>query len=218
MRPRMIVVAGPPGSGKSTAFPVAASEVDHLNVDDLAARMNHGSYRNIPTEIRAEANRRCEAFIEEHIREKKSFAVEATLRAEITFEQARAARANGFAVHMTFVATDDVEANIERVAMRADRGGHSASAARIRKTYEASLKHFPRALRELDEVTAFDNSALAQNPRLVLVAERGRITYVAQEPPSWLQKSLTGTEYATRRPGPREADTTPSTGEPERND
>ena len=80
MRPRMIVVAGPPGSGKSTAFPVAASEVDYLNVDDLAARMNHGSYRNIPSEIRAEANRRCEAFIEEHIREKKSFAVEATLK------------------------------------------------------------------------------------------------------------------------------------------
>ena len=148
MRPLMVVVAGPPGSGKSTAFPVAESGEDHLNIDDLAAELNGGSYRNIPLEIRAEANHQCEAFIEEHIREGKSFAVETTLRTEITFEQAQAAHEKGFAVHMTYVATEDVEANIERVAMRADRGGHSASVAKIRETYAASLKHFARALRE----------------------------------------------------------------------
>jgi predicted ABC-type ATPase len=152
--------------------------------------MNQGSYRNIPPEIRAEANRRCEAFIEEHIRARRSFAVETTLRTEITFEQAQAARANGFESHMTYVATDDVEVNIERVAMRAERGGHSASVARIRETYDASLKHFPRALEVFDEVTAFDNTALAQNPRLVLVAEHSRITYLAENPPSWLKESL----------------------------
>jgi hypothetical protein len=33
-RPIMLVVAGPPGSGKSVAFPVRASGLDHFNVDD----------------------------------------------------------------------------------------------------------------------------------------------------------------------------------------
>lgn len=200
MRPLMVVVAGPPGSGKSTAFPVARSGKDHLNIDDLAAELNGGSYRNIPPEIRAEANRRCEAFIEEHIHQRKSFAVETTLRTEITLEQAQAAHAKGFERHMTYVATEDVEANIERVAMRADRGGHSASVEKIRETYAASLKHFPRALREFEEVTAYDNSALAEDPRVVLIAERGRITYLTEEPPTWLEKSLRGTEYELGEP------------------
>jgi predicted ABC-type ATPase len=80
----MIVIAGPAGSGKSTAFPVAATGVDFFNIDDYAAVLNGGSYRDIPPEIRARANRECEAFIATHIRERKSFAVETTLRAAIS--------------------------------------------------------------------------------------------------------------------------------------
>jgi Ni2+-binding GTPase involved in maturation of urease and hydrogenase len=33
-RPRMIVVAGPPGSGKTTYFPVTALGIDSFNIDD----------------------------------------------------------------------------------------------------------------------------------------------------------------------------------------
>jgi len=76
----MIVVGGPAGSGKSTAFPVSDFGVDPFNIDDRAAELNGGSYRSIPPEIRARANQECEAFIEEHIRDGQSFAVETTLR------------------------------------------------------------------------------------------------------------------------------------------
>jgi predicted ABC-type ATPase len=38
MRPRMYIVAGPPGSGKSSAFPVSGFGVDFFNADD--ARRN----------------------------------------------------------------------------------------------------------------------------------------------------------------------------------
>ena len=40
----MQVVAGPSGSGKSSLFPVAATGVDHFNLDDRCARLNRGSY------------------------------------------------------------------------------------------------------------------------------------------------------------------------------
>lgn len=52
MRPRMVVVAGPPGSGKSTVFPVAGFGVDHFNADDRAAELNRGSFRAISPAIR----------------------------------------------------------------------------------------------------------------------------------------------------------------------
>ena len=94
--PLMLVVGGPSGSGKSTAFTLSDFGIDHFNVDDRAAELNQGNYRNIPPEIRAQANKECEDFIASHIRETKSFAVETTLRSDITFEQAASARTKGF--------------------------------------------------------------------------------------------------------------------------
>ncbi len=94
----MIVVAGPPGSGKSSVFPIARTGVDHFNIDDRAAQLNGGSYQSISPEIRAQSNRECELFIEAHIRIQKSFAVETTLRTHKTLQQARIARENGFRV------------------------------------------------------------------------------------------------------------------------
>src|SRR5262245_39295182 len=38
-RPRMIVVAGPPGSGKTRYFPVSAYGVDSFNIDDRCAQI-----------------------------------------------------------------------------------------------------------------------------------------------------------------------------------
>jgi predicted ABC-type ATPase len=120
----MIVVAGPPGSGKSSLFPVAETGVDSFNGDDSAAELNGG------------------------IRDKTSFAYETTLRTDITFRQAEEARAAGFLTVLLFVALDDVELNISRVAVRADRGGHSALAG------SASMKNIGRAIQEFDQVKA----------------------------------------------------------------
>jgi hypothetical protein len=46
----MIVVAGPPGSGKSVLFPVHSFEIDYFNADDRSAQLNGGSYRGISLE------------------------------------------------------------------------------------------------------------------------------------------------------------------------
>jgi len=48
----MFVIAGPPASGKSTAFPVSGFGVDFFNADDRAAALNGGSYVDITGAIR----------------------------------------------------------------------------------------------------------------------------------------------------------------------
>jgi dephospho-CoA kinase len=50
MPPRIFIVAGPPGGGKSTAFPVSEFGVDFFDADDHAAALNQGSYLDIPVE------------------------------------------------------------------------------------------------------------------------------------------------------------------------
>ena len=72
--PRMVVIAGPPGGGKSTAFPASSFEVEFFNADDRAAMLNAGSYRAITPAVRAQVNGQFEAFVNENIRAKKSFA------------------------------------------------------------------------------------------------------------------------------------------------
>jgi hypothetical protein len=70
----MYIVAGPPGSGKSRAFPVSDYGVDFFNADDRASTLNGGSYQGISLEIRSQVSRELEAFIEGHIERSKSFA------------------------------------------------------------------------------------------------------------------------------------------------
>ena len=59
----MVVVAGPPGSGKSSIFLVASFSIPYFNADDRAAELNGGSYGGILKTIRAIANRDFEAFV-----------------------------------------------------------------------------------------------------------------------------------------------------------
>src|SRR5919108_4437798 len=104
-RPRMIVVAGPPGSGKTRYFPVTAFGVDSFNIDDRCAQIL-GSYRSIPRDVRRAVAKECERFVLEHIANRASFAVETTMRTSAAIDQAYLARKAGFGTEMRFIATD----------------------------------------------------------------------------------------------------------------
>ena len=195
MRPKMIVVAGPPGSGKSVAFPVDSFGVDSFNADDRSAQLNNGSYQGIPLEIRAIVNKEFEAFVEDHIRNHKSFAIETTLRSDITFRQAGQARAEGFEIQMRYIALNGFAQNLKRVIARALAGGHSAPADQLQKIHEASLRNLPKAIREMDRIQVYDNSAPDRRPKRVLSAQSGKVVYLHPSPPEWLEAVLAGSEF-----------------------
>jgi predicted ABC-type ATPase len=137
----MFIVAGPPGSGKSDAFRLREFGVDFFNADDRAAELNGNSYHRIPLEIRSQVNREFEAFIEDHIDRRISFAFETTLRTSVTFAQARHAHANGFIVSMSYVALNTVELNLDRIELRSKLGFHSAPAEVLRDIHARSLEN-----------------------------------------------------------------------------
>lgn len=83
MRPRLIVVAGPSGSGKSRSFPREYFEsqgIDYFNIDDRLRELNGGSFDQVSQPLRDQANRDLNHFVECHIAERKDMAFETTLR------------------------------------------------------------------------------------------------------------------------------------------
>jgi predicted ABC-type ATPase len=191
MKPEMIVIAGPSGSGKSRHFGVQQFGIVSFNIDDRCAALNGGSYLAIPGAIRAQAQQECEQFINDCTARRTSFAVETTLRTTVSLEQAERARISGFAIKMIFVATDDVRTNVFRVVRRGLDGGHSAPAERIVEIYQQSLANLPRALAVFDEVVLYDSSAHDQLPRLVRVYHHQRVTFDEPPIPRWLAAAVT---------------------------
>ncbi len=145
MPAKMIVIAGPPGSGKSSIFPVSSFGVLHFNADDRAADLNGGSYLAIPSQVRTMVNREFEEFVMESIATRTSFAIETTLCTTVTFEQVARAKAAGFKTEMRYLALRDFSVHLERVKARADAGGQSASEATLRSIYKSSLDSLSRA-------------------------------------------------------------------------
>lgn len=187
----MLVVAGPSGSGKSRLYPVAAYGYASFNVDDRCRDL-HGTYVSVPPSVRAQAQQECEAFVTSQIAARSSLAVETTLRTDIAIRQAAEAKKAGFLTQMIYVATDDVEVNVERVARRGLRGGHSAAPERIREIYASSLANLVVALAIFDNVLLFDNSSDGADAVFVCEFRAGRMMPAATDLPSWLRAALAG--------------------------
>lgn len=185
----MFVVAGPPGSGKSTAFPVSKFDCRFFNADDRAAELNGGSYVGISNDIRRVVNGEFEQFVMGSIEARVSFALETTLRSHVTFRQAEMAKVAGFRIEMRYLALLDFAMHLDRVRARADAGGHSASDPTLRRIYDASLANIERAIAEADELSIFDNSGLG-GPELVMQAEHGDIVWAQAPLPEWLLRGL----------------------------
>ena len=143
-------------------MPVSSFGVDYFNADDEAAKLNGNSYKSIPLSVRTLINQHFERFIMEHIEQNLSFALETTLRTPIALTQAAQAREAGFYVVMNYIATESLEINLNRVAVRAEGGGHSAPPDVLERIWRSSYENLFKAInsvgQSLDELTIFDNS------------------------------------------------------------
>lgn len=186
----MLVVAGPPGSGKSTSFPIRAFGADAFNVDDRCAQLV-GSYRAITPAVRAAVARECESFVATHVAARRSVAVETTMRTRVSIDQALLARATGFLTVLRFVCTESPEENVRRVLQRAQSGGHAASETEIRRVYTASLANLPAALDAFEQAFVYDSSQPWVPVKLVATARSGRVN-ITSSAPRWVRDALDG--------------------------
>jgi predicted ABC-type ATPase len=189
-RPRLLVVAGANGAGKTT---VTERGLAHTWFDgctyvnpDLIARDEFGDW-NDPTAVRRAAElatARRWACLDRG----DSLAFETVFSAADKVEFVREARRRGYFCRLFYVGTTTPTINASRVARRVMEGGHDVPIRKLLSRYVASLANCARVAAEVDRLYLYDNSTDDAEPTLLLRAADGAITREYADLPLWARE------------------------------
>lgn len=94
----------------------------------------------------------------------------------------------GYKVYLYFIATDDLQINLNRVKLRVKKGGHHVAPSKIRKRYLNTLKLLKSAALSCYRTYLFDNT---KSMELVLsINPQKEIKFEKNEIPLWVDKYL----------------------------
>ncbi len=164
--PRLTIIAGANGCGKST-FTSRSSFVYDIPLLDPDA-IGKALQPTIPGTSAVAAARHVLIAAHAHIHRRESFAVETTLSGQGYLRMMIDARARGFETVLVYIGTENVEINLSRIRDRVLAGGHDVPAPDVRRRYLRSFQNLAAAIGRADHTILFDNST-EEGYRLVAV-------------------------------------------------
>ncbi len=193
-RPRLIVVAGPNGSGKTS---ITEQLLRHTWMEgcvyvnpDTIARDDFGDWNSPDAVLRAA--RRAEEIRNACIARKDSLAFETVLSAPDKVAFIRAAQLTGYFVRLFFIGTDHPAINASRIARRVMEGGHDVPIGKIVGRYDRSIANCLRVAEFADRSYVYDNSVDYADPRLLFRTAAGRLVKAYGEIQTWAQPIVSG--------------------------
>ncbi len=192
MKPALLVVAGPNGSGKTTVTERLRRDhwsegVEYLNPDDVA-RDRFGDW-NDPEAVLAAARwvaERREALLSA----RSGIAFETVFSAPDKLDFVQRARAAGYCVRVFFVGTSSPTINAARVAQRVMLGGHTVPIEKIVARYARSMANLSAVLSHADRVYLFDNSIDDVDARLCARVSDAQLRKVYGALPAWVTEAV----------------------------
>jgi predicted ABC-type ATPase len=179
--PRLWIVAGPNGSGKTSLYDNADIEdfgrsVWIINPDQLSQRLC--DIEDLDAfEANLEAVRRIERWLYTSIETHQTVGVETVLATAKYRRLVLEAKERKFTIRLIYVLLSSGQLNIERVRLRVAKGGHDVPSDKILARREKSLDQLPWFLAQADEAWLFDNSNA--KPRLIGTKSKGRVKLAA---------------------------------------
>ena len=186
-KPRLIVVAGPNGSGKTAITEQLLRHTwmdgcEYINPDNIA-RDKYGDW-NSPEAVLSAA-RDASEIRHKCLAEKRSVAFETVLSTSEKIDFLREAKAAGFFVRLFFIGTDNPVINAKRVAKRVMQGGHDVPIPKIVIRYTRSLANCAVAAKIADRAYIYDNSVDDVPARLLFRASDGQVVKRYEQINAW---------------------------------
>jgi len=188
MKPVLLVIAGPNGSGKTTVTVRLradrwSEDVEYLNPDDVA-RDRFGDWNSPEATLKAArwTTERREALLAAH----QGIAFETVFSTDDKLDFVARARIAGYFVRVFFIGTSDPRINAARVAGRVMAGGHTVSIEKIISRYGRSMANLAGGIDIADRVYIYDNSVDGVEARLCARTTEGQLRKVYGPLPEWI--------------------------------
>jgi predicted ABC-type ATPase len=183
--PRVAIIAGPNGSGKTTFYyaKLAALFPTFVNADQKAALLVSESDR--------ETRDRSAAVLAEAARlnlltQREDFAFETVFsRTAHWLDFLRKLKDAGYEVWLFFICTESPLLNVARVEARELAGGHSVPPAKVFSRFPGSIETALESRTLVDELWLYDNTSPDTGHRLVARFIRGQVDYFGASQPEW---------------------------------
>ena len=173
--PRLILVAGANGAGKSTMTARLMKRFGSslgvlIDADAFASALAPDN----PSRAAISAGRLTLALLERALQHRERVMYETTLSdRKRSLNLLQHARNLGFKTWVFYIGLDDPHMHLERVVQRSFVGGHDVPDADILRRFERSRANLPAAIRLADRTMIYDNSG--RNFKLVASLERGNM-------------------------------------------
>lgn len=192
MKPSLLVIAGPNGSGKTTVTERLRVEkwsdgVEYLNPDDVA-RDRFGDW-NAPDAV-MKAAQWTTARRDELLSARAGLAFETVFSADEKVEFLSRAKAAGYFVRVFFIGTSHPKINAARVATRVLTGGHTVPIDKIISRYARSMANLGAAIELADRVYIYDNSVEDVEAHLYARVQDGLVRKIYGALPDWVADAL----------------------------
>lgn len=132
--PRLVVVGGPNGCGKTTfaKFYASNESLPYLGADDIAFEMAPHD----PASVRVSAGRELSRRLAAALAAGESLVIESTLAGASLARSVAAARRAGYSITIVLVFLDSVELCLCRIAERVAQGGHDVPEEDVRRRFQ----------------------------------------------------------------------------------
>ena len=182
----LTIIAGPNGSGKSTLASQLNFDYEFISADKYEKTL-------VAHDISDKEQRELQATlivqkeIQSAISANESFAFETVFATKTIPSFLKVAKEKGYTITLHYVATDDCEINIQRVAKRVNEGGHDVPKQKIIKRYSETLSILPQIIKFADTVILYDNSK--ETLKSFLIKEDNQIKVIGTVP-SWATRII----------------------------